>query len=674
MWTLVYSGTEQALGDWGICGDFECEFASKARDSVMMRTIEGFDAGAAQFAWGQPMKVWRDRTAAVGGGFENGTLFFQGTVGEIRRRTDGGRQWIEYVIYGPWWLLERLKFKQARMVFDHWVAANDPTSGAVLKTLLLSEIYLGEKLDETWQTNGAQVVEILNWANECYNPTKRGASSGRDDSQDILQLGAIDPAVNFPKTRVNDIFCAEGLVSVLRWSPDVVCWFDYTTSPPTFNARAMGNLGLVTVDITSDQERQIELAPQYARQLAGVWIHYKKTDTINGVAWPAVYVDAYPPGITDYTPDVAVHTVELAGSQVTRVSVPVVVVPVAAAVTGDAATRKAWWLLVDKTLSDANIDPASIVCDAAAVQDEQGNTVDLGAYPNTLIKGQLSDWMGVRWVDVTVMATISYNRYADAARKIPSASVEKKETHHRVTLTNAVSQTYRAVTHYDPGESVPVGVAQAVYNSVATLQHAGTIKFVAGQLKSGLSVGQRMSLAGPSSTYANLLVQSVRAEPHRGTLEVSYGPSSVLDAPARIELARATRWRMIYNMPSGRSSGRAPGSADVGLGTATAKENTQHGLGSYSFQAAVYDQGSTGGNPNGMTQIGKDAKNEVLTLCRLDANGNVMTQDGGGNALGRVAVALADTGGKEVTLQEMTVCDASSGAQKKVRVLASAPY
>jgi hypothetical protein len=633
-----------------------------------MRTIEGFDAGAAQFAWQAPVTIWRDRTA-VGQG---GTIFFQGLVGEVRRRMDGGRQNLEYVVYGPWWLMERLKFKQGRKVFDHWVVANDPTSGAVLKTLLLSEIYLGEKLDETWQTNGQQMVEILDWVNECYNPTKRGASSGRDDSQDVLQIGTIDPAVNFPKSRVNDIFCSEGLVSVLRWSPDVVCWFDYATSPPTFNARAMANLGLVTVAMTAEQEREIELAPRYDRQLAGVWIHYKKSDTINGVAWPAVYVDAYPPGITDYTPNVAVHTVELAGSQVTRVSVPVVVVPAAAAATGDAAARKAWWLAVDKTLSDANIDPDSIVADAATVKDEQGNAVDLGAYPNTVIKGQLSGWMGVRWVDVTVTATISYDRYADAAHKIPGAKVEKKETHHRVTLTNAVSQTYRATTRFDPGESVPVGVAQAVYNSVATLQHAGRIKFVAGQLRSGLSVGQQMTLTGPTSTYANLLVQSVRAAPHLGVLEVSYGPSSVLDAPALIELARATRWRMIYNMPSGRSTGQAPGSADVGLGTATAKENTQHGLGNYSLQAVVSQVTGSAGTQT--VVVVKDAEYGHLLLAQLDASGEVVSTDENGSPIGNVVVALEDCGGKPVAVREMAVCDPSSGAQKKVRVLASAPY
>jgi hypothetical protein len=665
MWTLVYNGTEKALGDWGLCADFAIELLNKGRDSVTMRSTEALDAGPAQFAWGAPVTLWRDR---AGSGspvtYTGGTVFFRGYVGDTKRLNVQGRQNIQYSIYGPWWLLERLEFMQGRSVFNGWATPGLPSSGATLKTINTPEVFLGEKADETWQTNGQQIVEVLNWVNECYNPTKQGATTGRDNTRDAIQIGTIDPNVNFPKTRAANIFCAEALVNVLRWSPDVVCWFDYTTSPPTFNARSLANLTAVSAAITAGQERQIELAPRHERQLAGVVIEYKRTNVFNGFAWPQFYYDIYPPGITDYMPNCSRHFVELDGSHVSRTDVAVQVVPVALAVSATPSDRLSWWLAADNTLSDPNIDPASIEVDVAAVTDSSGNPVDLTAYPNTLVKGQLSSWMGVQWTDATVTANVSFCRYADTAHNQPNATVQSRQVSQRVTLTNAVSQTYRTVTFFDPGEAVPTGVAQALYTSLATLQYSGSVAFVAGQVQSGIGVGNTLTLAGPANTYPNLLVQAIRAVPHLGLLSVSYAPSARLDAPELIELARCCRWRTIYNMPSGRSTGQAAGCNDVGLGSATAKENTQHGLGNYALQAVTYDQGTTGGNPNGVTQIAKDARNELISILRLNAAGGVVGADGAGNPIGQIREKLSDAEGQTLRIGRVHYTDAQTGTAK----------
>jgi hypothetical protein len=231
-------------------------------------------------------------------------------------------------------------------------------------------------------------------------------------------------------------------------------------------------------------------------------------------------------------------------------------------------------------------------------------------------------------------------------------------------LTNAVSQTYSAVTNYDPGEMVPTGVAQALYTSLATLQYSGSVAFVAGQVQSGIGVGNTLTLVGPTNTYSNLLVQSIRAVPHLGLLTVTYAPSARLDAPELIELARASRWRIVYNMPTGRSTGQSAGSNEVALGSATAKENTQHGVASYTLQAATYDQGTSGGNPNGVTQIAKDAQNELISILRLNAAGAVVTADGAGNPIGQIGLKLSDSEGQTLRIGRVHYTDAESGAAK----------
>ena len=125
-----------------------------------------------------------------------------------------------------WWLLERQRFKQQRTEFVSWVSAGDPSSGAVTKQTFLPEVYLGEKWDGTRYNNGQQINEILLWVNECYNPTRRGATGGIDAAQDVLQIGTIEPSVNIPVSRDTSIHCSEAIAQVMRWSPDAAIKID----------------------------------------------------------------------------------------------------------------------------------------------------------------------------------------------------------------------------------------------------------------------------------------------------------------------------------------------------------------------------------------------------------------------------------------------------------------
>jgi hypothetical protein len=152
-------------------------------------------------------------------------------------------------------------------------------------------------------------------------------------------------------------------------------------------------------------------------------------------------------------------------------------------------------------------------------------------------------------------------------------------------------------------------------------------------------------------------------------LTVTYAPSARLDAPELIELARCCRWRVIYNLPSGRSTGQAAGTDVVGLGSATAKENTQYGVPAYAFQAATFEQGTTDGNPNGLTQVAQDAQNEQITLCRLNAAGGVVTADGSGNPIGQIGLKLSNSEGQTLRVGRVHYTDAQSGAAKRCQML-----
>lgn len=77
------------------------------------------------------------------------------------------------------------------------------------------------------KAQSVQIIEALNWA------LKPFATSG----QFPFQIGTVSPNVDCPIDEVRDITCAEVIHKMLRWTPDAVTWFDYSTSPPTFNCK-----------------------------------------------------------------------------------------------------------------------------------------------------------------------------------------------------------------------------------------------------------------------------------------------------------------------------------------------------------------------------------------------------------------------------------------------------
>ena len=677
-WTLQYGGTEKALSAWGITVDFSVVFASKEKSTLSFTTTEIFDAATPQFAYDGAVILRRDRSGS-GTSWSAGAIFFQGFISAIGRSGTGAAQNIRYQAYNAWWLAERCTFKQTRKVFAGFTSHN-PLLPPILVDQICPEIYLGEKPDETYQTNGQQVTEIINWLNRVYNPTWRTLSSPTDVSQNILQIGTIDPALQCPKTRVQSIFCSEAIVNVLRWSPDCVVYFDYTTTPPTINVRQLSSLSTVSLTITAQQEKQIQVAPQNDRQLNGVILYYKWTNTIDGLISPQIAVDKYPVGITEYDPDVSSHIIPLAGGVLTHVSATVQTEPISNLTGAVMSGQIAWWQDHDETLNDLNIDSATISVTTPVITDETGSLVDLVAYPNVLINQKnLPGWVPATAINAVVTTTVKFKKCQDPGHAIQTAYISR-EIRHKLTLTNALNTTYTAVSHAETGET-PIGydmgsgtftssLAQQIYNAVSTLQYAGQITFVDQSLRSDLAVGKKLTLIGPNNTYTNLLIQRVTTRPHYGETTVEFSPSARLDAPDLIELARATRFRNAYDMPSGRSDGTGSGSQGVDQSASAPRDNTMHGVGEYQYNAAVYTQvaPTVGVTPSGqITQVAHDAQAEGLIVKRVRNDGSAVP------GAASITLALPGLGGRAATWQEITFCD-SGGNIKKMLVAGTAPY
>lgn len=607
MWTLVYNGQEKELKDWGIRDDFTRQQSNKQKAEVTLRTVEGFDAGGPQFATLAKAEIWRDRDG-IGQG---GTRWFQGYFDDPSQINDGGIQGIEYRLYDVLWRFDRHQFRQRRKQFAGYTD-HDPTKAPLFENVICSEIYLGETPNEVWQTNGQQILEVLNWVNECFNPTKGGAVGGRDDSQDIVAAGVIEPSIFAPRTRVNTIYSLEAINSVIRLQQDVVLWVDPEPAIPTLNVRLLGkwnygtvpptfidysNLPEVTVNITADQEAAIRLQSCETRRLPGVILTYRTTREVDGTVTPFQWVDKYPPAVTDYTPEAHSHLIELQGYRLMHTTAEVETAALDDLLSGNNARMFTWWKKHDQTLRDVRIDPATVVFGDVSILDKFGNAVDLGVYPNELIS-QLPKWTGRQVVHATVRCKVGFHLFADGHYEggtfvghVVDTKPTAREISYSIKLTDAETRTYSEVSEFDSGETPPEGVAESVYRSANAQQFAGEITFLAGQIRNEIKLGMRLKAIGPTTTFTNLLVQSIRERPHFGEMTVTYGPSAPLDVQGWIELARATRNRIIYKMPSGRADGGlSGGDVNVDQGGDAPADNTAHSIGGNLEDAVTFSE------------------------------------------------------------------------------------
>lgn len=549
MWTLKYNGLTKSFPDWGILLDWSVNFSSKEKSTVYITTNEKFDPATLQFGFDQPVIIYDD----------DGSIYFQGYVGEATQQNEGGSQHVQYPIHDCWWLAERELFRQVRHQFTGWSDAQKTIP--VYTNIVLPEVYLGEQInqsDTSYQTNGEQISEILSWINESWNPTRRGATSGIISAQDVLTIGTIEPSTYFYIQKTTSILCQEAIAICLRYTPDAVILRDLTTTPPTIHVLREASLPVKTIVLPEQQEKRISLTPQYMRQVPGVCITYKRMDTVDSVVAFTYTYDRYPANINEFIPEVIGLQFDLGGYSASSQSSKVTVTSLAALVSGDAATKKAWFLAHDTSLQDPAINSNSINIYGLTVTDEDGNELDTTNYPNILddIEGNtLADWMGVTQIKAVIRANAYIEQFVDSTH-IMRQFTGQRPVHVQVTLTNATSKTYTQTSVSSWAEDPPAAsLAQQVYEGLQKLQYSGTLTLVNKDYDPTIRPGAKLKLIGPNHIFENCIVQNVRETPCHKTQEITFGPLDQYDAERLFEIFRAARMASTTGKPSGRGNG-----------------------------------------------------------------------------------------------------------------------
>ncbi len=643
-WTLAAGSTEKQLKDWGFKDDLSLQRVNQAPDICTVSAVAATDAAFA-FAFGDAIIIRRDRVSSDGStnSFSSGSIWFRGKAQLPTRIGDGPNERIQYRFAGPWWDFERLVFQQ------EWKTAPSPPT---LVSATISELFLGQKIDGTLQNTGEQITEAINWAITC------GVS---------VQVGTIDPATNIVTYNVRDITVAEVLIQMLRWNPDVITWFDYSTSPPTLNARSLANLTNVTVTVGTEKFRSLRLQPRYDLQLPAVYIQFKSINESDGTSWLTVTNQKYPGGATGQELGALVATIELAGSRATSVSASIVCTAIDAQ-SGTGATRVAWWKIKEQLFRSAKIANLSIT--SATVTDRDGTTASLSTYPNELIQGQIAPWMGFSQKQITVKAVATYDLYEDDSHTFLRQKNRTKEISVNITATDGTTGDYSTPSSFTPAEGVPTGLAQSIYDSRSTLQYDGTIMLVDTEVLSGVAMGKKLTIAGTSLTLNSLLIQSITEEPFYGRMTIQIGPSKHLGIADLIELLRVNRYRLIYNNPATRVTAQNGVGAGVPLGDDTVKENTTSGLGIGESFTATADGGSSKKlvaqhDAKGDTAPGATSGYPIFILYRQASDGTLDT------TFARIIANLHDLTGtnKEAKFREFHWLDKDDCTEKKAWVL-----
>lgn len=536
-WTLTYGATEKSFAEWGLIR-VQRQVDSQGSDHFAFDIETALATDDPVFPDGAEITIKQP----------GGAVWFVGRritnpiVGSPELESHG------YVFSGPWSYLER------RVFFQTWTTGiwgSTGTEAAYSSKVLLCQSVTGTTLD-----TGEMIQEVVAWCTG-LNATEYGSAKLQLDTADL-------PAIDAPYDEATDITCAEAIRRLLRWSPDAVTWFDYTTSPPTLKIKRRADLDGATLAVAdADVHEGIRFTPRYDLKIPSVRLTYRKTTVVDGEELVRSTVEIAPGGATGFEEKCFSATFDFDGGTVSNVNADIV------AETVDPSSL-AWWKARDPKLKDPTLSAVSVVSGSDAVVDEvDPMTPVIG---NELTDGQIAEWMdGVQKGEVAT-AKIAYTRYDRdvSITTVGAVMIDKPSVmtvSHRYQATDLVTDTY-STTIASGGEAVPSGLAAQIYSAVSVLHWEGTVSFVELEVTGLANVGEVLNLTGGRTewTTMNALIQSVDYDLDNGRTTIHVGPAPFLGPGDLIELLRVNRSRQIHTSLSVRTLATGGSSGSIAVG------------------------------------------------------------------------------------------------------------
>jgi hypothetical protein len=590
MWTIKYNGEEKTLAEWGV-KNVRRVVVSQDIDTVTFDQPHATALDDPLFEEEQIVEIFRDEVR-----------WFYGRAEDAAPYRSGGEGGLRYTISGPWWWLANSGFRQS------WKYRPDLTQ-SVLEEVFIPYCLLGTKVDGTQQTIASQITEAINYL------ITQGAPLAFD--------GQGLPEIFPPIKDVWNAPVAEVIQKMIEWTPDIVCWFDYTTEPyPTLRMRRRADQGAVELDLGKPFiVPDWEIKGRGDLKVPGVIIYYIRTDSTNGSVYTVISEDKFPAETTGREPKALLAAINLEGANVTFLEQTI-----------DCKTIQAesadWWKSHHADLHGTAISALSIKPGSATFFDEEGNV--LVPLPRELF-GLWAPWMGGQVKSTNVRALASWTEHVDGE---PALTVVDRPIVCSLTATDLVSGTFKSAPEGEAGEPQPFGLAEAIYKASSVKHYEGRIRIKEQTCSDRIAMGNVLNVTGGRSEWVGMRAQVQGIEDHvdSGLTTVVFGPPRQLGPSGYIELLRATRNRFRYAAPASRATGIAGSSAAI---------------------------------------LGKEVSKQVATAGQGGVTLNTML-DPTGTIPGKVIQDLRSINGKEIKFREVTICD--NAVEKKMILLCSEPY
>jgi hypothetical protein len=593
-WTLTLNGTTRSLADWGLC-DPQLEYRNQASD-ILSVVHDGADYDSAPIFNYLDTITLRD---------PQNIIRFVGRKIVTDAAAQGRSESLVYQFAGPWDYFEKLTFHQ------QWRDWSTQPAGFFQS----SHIRIPARFDSNnvlqSLTTGGQISEVITFI--------------RSVSGNVLQAGTIAPALQIPLQERTDQRCSEVVREMLSLTPDAICYFDYTTTPPTFHVIQRAALIAKTIALTAERITDIKLRRRDDMVPGAVVINYERTDMIDGRPRPIYVRDAFPLNSVGTEYNSVTQTVKLFGAEVVKVRGYLETLPVPA--TPDESWFQARGLHI---ASNGRIDEFAF----------EGRDGDLA---HEIIDGQALSWMELDGVLIETdndvfrgSYTLKLHELADAddvdEALGPTISLQKRKPAEARILTTNLDCTngvqFEAVASSISAEPVPVGLAQFVYDSLSTVPYEGTVTLTEEEAQGDIALFHKLNISGGTGAYAsmNALVQSVSIDIETGQTTVQLGPPAHLGIPDLIELLRFNRTRRVYTNAAVQESGNFANS-DITLDGKPPQQNGSSNTGTvvaHKFMdgenapyVLIGDESGEELAQHGQIKIGSTQTPEAFILLRL---------------------------------------------------------
>ncbi|MDR2776486.1 MAG: hypothetical protein LBB17_00350 [Puniceicoccales bacterium] len=523
VWTLEYDGTTKPIASFGV-SSIKRVRKNLLTDKVILYVQGNALSSLPTFSANTSIKIFND-----------GNGWFGGIVTQTPLHCSSNGEAYQYEVSGFWWYLENLIYQQA------WKEPIDPMEDSpTLYNVYKSRVILGLDISGVQLSIGQQITDVINYAISC------GVN---------LAMGDIDIPVHIPLDECKDLSCADIIRRLLRWVPDTICYIDYGPSVPTISFLRRLQMPSITLNLSSHVQ-EFSIQPRYDLQIPAVVLKFETTNSINGKIWKESIQQKYPETCTGSELKALVLTINLEGSKANYV---VQNITTAAIETSSVS----WWQAHVPGLTNIPASNISI-----------GNVSRSSTLPNELITGTVANWMNKTAETDIVRCKISY---ADA-----SEAVIDREVAVRILTTDATTGTYKDLLSLTTAESIPLNLAEQIYNSVNPLQYDGTVVTVSEEISQDF-FGKMLNIIGgqPSWETMNAVVQEVVEDLDSGKIFIKFGPAKHLGAADLAELTRSGRLLFESKNHSERITAEVSSDGTVEQGIYARVDNTSFGPGKY---------------------------------------------------------------------------------------------